>query len=1614
MSMSSLRSVFSRGWQRRSLATAISLNLTAAPWMRFSTSMTNSGADSKLFEGLVRDLLEQGLRVRFQARGASMSPAIRDGEVVQITPVTVSKLREGDIVLTKSNHGFRVHRLVLADHQADTFTTKGDCGLENDLPVRANQILGIAEAKEVRVGRRIVRAKFKGLGGLVWRVAGRAQSVFAKLLARAGSVKPEWGSARILAYFFTLLSLVAVAQYSAAQVLVDATTSSSATLLGPGSSNLTFAHTTAGTNRLLLVGVSINIANSPTSGVVGVTYGGTPLNLVGAHNDAGGTRRVEMWSLRAPAIGTNVNVVVTVNVPATQFEGVVAGATTFTGVDQTVPLGTFVSADGAAGACTGIATGCSAVDVPSVINGMILDTLATEGTQTVTVANPQVGQWNVRSSNTANPGVRSSGSTRSGAPSVPISEIFSTTSNWSLGAVSMNPSTADIGVTTSVSAVPLGQNSTYNITVTNSGLSAANNVVMTDTYAAAGLAVVSVTPSAGTTCVTGATIVCTLPTSFASGTTATIAVVVSTTTAGFYSNTATVTDSGTPPDPNTGNNTYVSLAPVVSVVCSGAVLTAGGALSGPVNTYYPGMASVAKAATSIPVGTATGAGGTIAAGSLLLVIQMQDASINTGNTVVYGNGSTGTGFTTINNAGNYEFVTATGPIAAGSVPITGAGPSGGLVFAYTAAAAIATKGKSAYQVVLVPQYLSATLGAVTATPWNGTTGGILALDIAGQLNLGGVVVHVDGQGFRGGAGMQLTGGVAGATNLDYRQTSPAAYTGAVGGATGIDGAKGEGVAGTPEWVESGLTFLQTTTTIGYPNGVADGSMARGAPGNAGGGGTDGDAAGNTENAGGGGGGNGGMGGFGGDSWNVNLSDGGEGGSPFPATIDRVAMGGGGGAGSRNNSDGDFQASAGSAGGGIIFIRADSLTGTATLTANGASAYNGTSFDAGGGGGAGGTIVVLTTNGGEGGLTLQANGGRGGDAWDSQPYSLADRHGPGGGGAGGVVLVSGATAGISVSGGANGTRLTPGVAYGATPGSVGTSATTATLSQVTGIQSSALCSPDLTLSKSHVGNFTRGSIASFTIPVSNVSLLGATTGVVTLNDTLPLGLTPTSALGTGWSCSVSGQTVSCVRSDSLAVGASYPSITVNASVSPAAPATVTNTAVVGGGNEANLLNDIATDTANVVSSADMSVTDVGTPNPVAAGANITYTQVVTNNGPSAADNASLVFSVPANTILISIVAPAGWSCPNNGTLTTGNVVCSNSNMPGLTSATFTVVVKVNNGTANGTVITETASVGSSATDPNLANNSATVTTLVGATGPNLSVTNVGSPVPVLAGNNITYTQVVTNTGTTAVTNGSFSETIAPAANMTFVSVAPPAGWTCAGFPAVPCSNPSLGAGVSGTFTVIYKVNAGTASGTAIADTATVNATNQSYGANSATANDIVATAAQADLVLTTAGSPPLVLAGNDITYTQTVTNNGPAAATTANFTEATPLNTTFQSVLAPAGWTCTTPAIGATGNVTCTNPTFASGASANIVVVVNVAPTVVASTITATSTLSATNSVNTSTTTVVTNVNIACDLTVTNSGSPSPVIAGTNITYTQTVFNHGPSNCSTATLTEPTP
>jgi Peptidase family C25 len=488
----------------------------------------------------------------------------------------------------------------------------------------------------------------------------------------------------------------------------------------------------------------------------------------------------------------------------------------------------------------------------------------------------------------------------------------------------------------------------------------------------------------------------------------------------------------------------------------------GGTLTGIVNTYYPGTATANAGATSISVGTSRGAATAISSGDLLLVIQMQDATINSSNNSRYGdgtNGGNGSGYSAANNTGKYEFVKATGAVSGGAVPILGKGTGNGLLNTYTNADydAATPLAQRRFQVVRVPQYTFAVLSSgLTAAAWNGTTGGILALDVKDNLTLGGTV-SVNGLGFRGGAGLQLQG--AGGASTDYRNTAPTAAQ--LTAKTGFHGAKGEGFAGTPRYVWNAASSAVVDTAVeGYPNG----SMGYGAPGNAGGGGTDSgpdtaNPGGNDENSGGGGGGNGGAGGRGGNCWTSQATTGGYGGVVFAEVgPGRVVMGGGGGAGTRNNDDNVTGASSGAAGGGIVIIRARKILGTGTITANGASAFNDTLNDGGGGGGAGGSVIIFALSSTLTGLTVNANGGRGGDSWRTQAPNgtPGERHGPGGGGGGGAIYVSSSPASRTVTGGATGITTTASDAFSSTAGSIGVSAINLTSGQIPGVSSGAEC------------------------------------------------------------------------------------------------------------------------------------------------------------------------------------------------------------------------------------------------------------------------------------------------------------------------------------------------------------------------------------------------------------------------------------------------------------------------------------------------------------------------------------------------------------------------------
>ena len=126
--------------------------------------------------------------------------------------------------------------------------------------------------------------------------------------------------------------------------------------------------------------------------------------------------------------------------------------------------------------------------------------------------------------------------------------------------------------------------------------------------------------------------------------------------------------------------------------------------------------------------------------------------------------------------------------------------------------------------------------------------------------------------------------------------------------------------------------------------------------------------------------------------------------------------------------------------------------------------------------------------------------------------------------------------------------------------------------------------DLTITKSHTGNFTRGSTGTYTLTVSSAN--AATSGTITVVDTLPTGLSVADgALTLGgtnsanWSCSSTSNVITCTSSTAIAAsGSSVFTFSVN--VASNAPLSVTNTATVSGGGQTNTANDSSSDVTSI--------------------------------------------------------------------------------------------------------------------------------------------------------------------------------------------------------------------------------------------------------------------------------------------------------------------------------------------------------------------------------------------------------------------------------------------------
>ena len=346
-------------------------------------------------------------------------------------------------------------------------------------------------------------------------------------------------------------------------------------------------------------------------------------------------------------------------------------------------------------------------------------------------------------------------------------------------------------------------------------------------------------------------------------------------------------------------------------------------------------------------------------GEKIIIMQMQDDVIgDTSNSLTFGD------ISTIKSAGLYEVATILSHTEIAGV-VTSITISAGFTNTYN----IGTN--SSIQLISYPTLGSpnyTTSGDITGLSWDGNTGGVIAFEVNGTLNLNNNI-NADGIGFRGGPKSAIYGDWTNGCDEFIFKDIPRYY-----------GGKGEGV---------------------YKNTAPQWSNARGKLLSGGGGG-------NEYNAGGGGGGGftkGGEGGPGYGCFNAPSGVGGKGGIALLSYINinaaRLYLGGGGGGGQHDT----YSATDGVAGGGIIILKANKIKtpfvcSGIQITADGNSNNIPSSIDGGGGGGAGGSIKIdcpdfEIVN--SGCLTVSANGGKGGDC------TYSSMVGAGGGGGQGAII-----------------------------------------------------------------------------------------------------------------------------------------------------------------------------------------------------------------------------------------------------------------------------------------------------------------------------------------------------------------------------------------------------------------------------------------------------------------------------------------------------------------------------------------------------------------------------------------------------------------------------------
>ena len=328
--------------------------------------------------------------------------------------------------------------------------------------------------------------------------------------------------------------------------------------------------------------------------------------------------------------------------------------------------------------------------------------------------------------------------------------------------------------------------------------------------------------------------------------------------------------------------------------------------------------------------------------------------------------------------------------------------------------------------------------------------------------------------------------------------------------------------------------------------------------------------------------------------------------------------------------------------------------------------------------------------------------------------------------------------------------------------------------------SGVAKPDLTITKTHVGDFLDGSNGTFTLRVTNSGAgalpVGAVAGV-TVQELPPTWFQVLSMSGSGWSCTPPV----CVRSDTLAPGASYPDITVSVELRPGAPASVTNNvSVFTNAAETNTNNNSAADIVTIDQRPDVIIAKTHTGNFVQGGTG-TYTLHVSNIGQgNLAANSSVrvnEFPGPNSGLTVTSMTGTGWACLSPYDSSTGGCVRNDTLAAGASYPDITVTVSIApNAPA---AATNFATVSELATDGSTVKNTdSNVAVITPPLRPDLTIikTHTGSFVQ---GGTGTFTLHVSNIGHAGVAANSavrVNEFPGPTSGLTVTSMTG-TGWAC---------------------------------------------------------------------------------------------------------------------------------------------------------------------------------------------------------------------------------------------